>query len=103
MKTTNKKTIKPKAVDFDVYLAKELKDKKAKRLFDKYGRQLEIAYQILQLRQRKKMSQQELAKKIGTTQGNIARIESGRQNFTINFLQKIAVALDCNLQINFSA
>jgi len=90
-----------KALDFDDYLARELKNKKFKKLFDEHGRQLEIAYQILQLRKKKNMSQALLAKKIGTTQSNIARLENGQQNFTVNFLDKIATALDTSLEINF--
>lgn len=92
-----------KAIDFDDVLKKELKNKKFKRMFDEYGRQLEISYRILQLRKKKKMSQLVLAKKIGTTQSNIARLESGQQNFTISFLDKVAVALGADLEINFNS
>lgn len=91
-----------KAIDFDDVLAEELKNPKFKKYFDEYGRQLEISYRILQLRKRKKMSQLVLAKKVGTTQSNIARLESGQQNFTIRFLDKVAAALDANLEINFN-
>lgn len=94
---------KTKATNFDDYLKKELKNKKAKALFDEYGRQLEIAYQILQLRNAKKMSQSELAKKIGSTQSNIARMERGNQNFTVNLLDKVANALDAKLTVRFLA
>ena len=97
-----KKNSKFKATDFDEYLAKELKNPEFKRMYDEYGRQLEISYRLLQLRKRKKMSQLTLAKKIGTTQSNIARLERGQQNFTISFLDKVAVALDVNLEINFN-
>ncbi|MFA6995159.1 MAG: helix-turn-helix transcriptional regulator [Patescibacteria group bacterium] len=102
MKTNKRENKNFKATDFDEYLAKELKNKEAKKLFDEYGRQLEISYRILQLRKRKKMSQLVLAKKVGTTQSNIARLESGQQNFTIRFLDKVAAALDANLEINFN-
>jgi len=47
------------------------------------------------------MSQIQLAKKIGTTQSNIARMESGQQNFTTNTLSKIASAFKCDLKIDF--
>ena len=93
---------KIKLTDFDEVLAEELKDPKAKKLFDEYGRQLELAYKILQIRKAKKMSQLLLAKKIGTTQSNIARVESGQQNFTLSFLGKVAVALDAKLEINLT-
>lgn len=98
----NKKIQKiKKAIDFQDMLKKELKNPEFKKLYDEYGRQLEIAYQILQLRKKKKMSQLELAKRIGTKQSNIARLEAGQQNFSIDTLEKIANALDCRLNINF--
>jgi len=92
----NKKIL---ATDFDVYLTKQLRNKKIKKYFDKYGKQLEISYQISQLRRKKKISQKELAEKIGTTQSNVARMESGRQNFTVNFLSEIASVLGSELKI----
>ena len=90
-----------KAIDFQKYLKENLKDAEFKAHFDEYGKQLEIAYQILQLRKKKKMSQAQLAKKIGTTQSNVARMEAGQQNFTINTLQKMADAFSCDVKINF--
>jgi ribosome-binding protein aMBF1 (putative translation factor) len=91
--------IKKKATDFDIFLAKQLKNKNLKKYFDKYGKQLEISYKISQLRRKKKISQKELAEKIGTTQSNVARMESGRQNFTVNFLSEIAAVLGSELKI----
>lgn len=88
-------------MDFDYWLKKELKDPEFKRIYDEHGRQLEIAYQILQLRKKKKMSQKQLAKKIGTKQSNVARLETGQQNFSLATLEKIAQALNCRLNINF--
>lgn len=87
--------------DFQKYLKENLKDTEFKKHFDEYDKQLEIAYQILQLRKKRNMSQKELAEKIGATQSNIARMEAGRQNFTTNTLSKIAMAFKCNLKINF--
>ncbi|PIS39889.1 MAG: transcriptional regulator [Candidatus Nealsonbacteria bacterium CG08_land_8_20_14_0_20_36_22] len=90
-----------KAVDFQDYLSEKLKNPEFKKYYNEYGKQLEIAYQILQLRKQKRMSQKELAKKIGTKQSNIARIEAGEQNFTTDTLQKIANAFDRELKIDF--
>ena len=88
-------------MDFDDYLNEQLKNPVFKKYYDEYGKQLEIAYQILQLRKREGLSQAELAKKIGTKQTNIARLESGQQNFTIETLQKLAKAFKRNLKIDF--
>jgi ribosome-binding protein aMBF1 (putative translation factor) len=97
----NKKNTK--FIDFDSYLKKQLKNKEFKKHYDEYGKQLEIAYQILQLRKKKNISQAQLAKKIGTKQSNIARMESGEQNFSVDILGKIAEALGCNVKIMFCA
>ena len=90
-----------KAVDFQKYLAQQLRNPEIKKHYDEYGKQLEIAYQVLQLRKKQKMSQAKLAKKIGTKQSNIARMESGQQNFTTETLQKIAVVFKRTLRIEF--
>jgi ribosome-binding protein aMBF1 (putative translation factor) len=97
---TKRKKIE-KAVDFQEYLAEKLKNPRFKKYYDEYGKQLEIAYQILQLRKQKKMTQAELAKKIGTKQSDIARMESGQQNFTTDTLQKIASTFKRDLKIEF--
>jgi len=98
MKKKNKKI---KYLSFEKHLAKQLKNPEFKRHYNEYGKQLEIAYQILQLRKKRKMSQAELAKIIGTKQSNIARIETGQQNFTIEILHKIASVFGCELEVKF--
>ena len=99
MKIRSQKQIK--AVDFKNYLAEQLKNPQVQKHYDEYGKQLEIAYQILQLRKKEGISQAELAEKIGTTQSNVARMEAGQQNFTTDTLQKIALALKRDLKIEF--
>lgn len=100
MKRKNHKKMQ-KAVDFQEYLAEKLKNPKFKKYYDEYGKQLEIACQILQLRKQKRISQAELARKIGTKQSNVARMESGQQNFTTDTLQKIAEVFNRDLKIEF--
>jgi len=96
-----KKNKKITYLSFDHYLSQQLKNPKLKKYYDEYGKQLEIAYQILQLRKKKKMSQAELAKRIKTTQSNVARIEAGKQNLTTQTLQEIAKAFNYDLKIQF--
>jgi len=87
--------------DFDYYLQQELKDPEFKKLYDYYGKQLEISYAILQLRKKHNMTQEQLAKKVGTSQSNIARMERGQQNFTIETLDKIAKTFGKKLTVDF--
>ncbi len=88
-------------VDFKNHLKQELKNKKFKKYFDEYGKQLKIAYLIAQKRKQAKISQKELAEKIGTTQSNVARMEAGNQNFSMVTLEKIAEALKSELKVSF--
>lgn len=93
----NKKNI----INFESHLKEKLKNKQFKKYFDEYGKQLEIAYLIVQKRKQAKISQKELAQKIGTTQSNVARMEAGNQNFSMVTLEKIAEALKSELRVSF--
>lgn len=91
-----------KKTDYEQMRDELLKDPKLKKLYNEHGKQLEVSYQVLQLRKKAKMSQAKLAREIGTTQSNIARMESGRQNFTIGILARIAQAFNKELKVAIS-
>ncbi|MCH7641181.1 helix-turn-helix transcriptional regulator [Patescibacteria group bacterium] len=83
-------------------LKKELlKDKKAREEYERLKPRYQMISEIIEARKRKGFTQEDLAKKIGTKQSAIARIESGNANPTVNFLEKVASALDSNLTIQF--
>ncbi len=54
---------------------------------------LELAIQIAKEREKAGLSQKDLAAKLKTTQSVISRIENGKQNISLDMLQKIANAL----------
>ena len=64
---------------------------------------LEVEYQILsdmvRIRNEKKITQKELAKKIGTTQSALSRFEMGDVNPSLDFLKKVAMALESKLVV----
>ncbi len=91
----------PNLVDFQPYLDEQLKDPTFKKYYDEFGRQFEIAYALLQMRKKSKLSQAQVAKKLGTSQSNIARIEAGNENVTVQTLEKFAKAYKRNLKIEF--
>ena len=62
---------------------------------------LDLADDILRLRMEKGWSQTELAEHAETKQANISRLESGLSNPSVNFLQKIAKALDATINVRF--
>ena len=60
-----------------------------------------IISQVIDLRNKKKITQKQLAELVNTKQPSIARLESGDYNPTVDFLKKIAEVLGADLEINF--
>lgn len=63
---------------------------------------LDLADEILRLRMEKGWSQAELARRVETKQANISRLENGLLNPSVNFLQKVAKALDADLALHIA-
>ncbi len=84
-------------------LKKELlKDPEVKAAYDALEPEFELAAAIIRKRLEKKMSQTALAKKMGTKQSAISRLESGEYNPSLTLLRKVAKALDSKLTVSFS-
>lgn len=83
-------------------LKKELLcDPEIRREYDRLGPEYEMIESMMRKRMQKKMTQAALAKKIGTKQSAISRVESGNGNPSLAFMQKIAEALGSRLSISF--
>jgi predicted transcriptional regulator len=67
-------------------------------------KELELEYalirQIIKARIEQKISQKELAQRMGTQQSNISRLESGEYNPSLKFLKKVAESLGKELEIS---
>lgn len=79
-----------------------LSDPEVKRMYD----DLEVEYQILSdmisLRNKKRLTQRQLAAKMKTSQSALSRFESGSiRNPSLNFLKKLAGALGTKLRVRF--
>lgn len=61
-----------------------------------------IKRQIIKLREEQGISQKELAKKIGTKQSAISRLENDDYNPSVELLDKVAHALGKKLDIRFN-
>ena len=56
---------------------------------------------LILMRNKRKMTQKQLANKMGTTQSALSRFEIGSVNPSVKFLKKIAAALNAKLSIRF--
>ena len=67
-------------------------------------KQNELEYQliseVIKARIEKNITQKDLATLIGTKQSNISRFENGNANPSIDFLKKVADALDKKIEIH---
>lgn len=68
-------------------------------LYEKEHLKYMISQEIKNIRAKRKYSQLELAKKAGTTQSVIARIESWNANISLTTLSKILVWLDAKIKL----
>jgi len=59
----------------------------------------EVIEQFIRYRKSKKMTQEDLAKKVGVPRTNITRFESGRYNPSLEMMVKVATALGMKLSI----
>lgn len=87
--------------DFERHLNEMMKDPDFKAEYETLEPEYAMIRQVIQARIDKKMTQEELALKVGTKQSNIARFESGRANPSFKFIQKIARALDTPISVTF--
>ena len=79
-----------------------LKNKKIRDAYENLGPEFAVITMIIKERIKKGLSQKELARKIGTKQSAISRLESGTYNPSLSFLQKVSEALGAKLKISFS-
>ncbi|HJZ24439.1 transcriptional regulator [Candidatus Roizmanbacteria bacterium RIFCSPHIGHO2_02_FULL_37_24] len=89
-------------LDFNIWLKDKLKDPEFKAEYDRQEPEFAVIRAVLRARMDKGITQKQLAEKVGTKQSAIARLESGKANPSIGFLQKVAEALGTTLQINFT-
>jgi len=81
---------------------KWLKNKKVKKAYTELGPEFKLVQMIIEKRIKQGLTQAELAKKIGTKQSAISRLERGDYNPTVDFLKNLAEALGAELHISFS-
>jgi len=87
---------------FDDYLRECLKSPEEEKAYYAELIKTRIAVEICEYRNKRGLTQEELAQKIGSTQPSVARMESTSYGqYSLKSLQKIADALDLELVVSF--
>ncbi len=79
--------------------ARLLANPEVKAEFDRLAPEFEIAEALIRARQRAGLSQEEVARRMGTSQSAIARLESGRKMPSAASLARFAAATGSRLRV----
>lgn len=89
--------------DLQQHIQESLKDSEFSSAWVENEFTYEVSRQLIALRLKRGMTQKDVARKAGTTQSVIARIENGEQNISIKTLTKLAEALKADIKIELQA
>ncbi|MBI4092566.1 MAG: helix-turn-helix transcriptional regulator [Candidatus Kerfeldbacteria bacterium] len=76
-----------------------LRDRRVKEVYEELGPEFMLVEKLMEKRIRKGLTQEALARRIGTKQSAISRLERGEYNPTLAFLRKVAAGLNARLKI----
>ena len=89
-----------KKTNFDHYLEEQLKSAGFAERFGKAGEAWDVAIQLASLRKESGLSQKELAKRVGTSQQQISRLESPcYEGHSLSMLRRVAGVLGATLRV----
>jgi predicted transcriptional regulator len=91
-----------KSYDFKVLLRKKMRKSSFRKEWESNNEEFELAKKIIRLRIESGMTQKDLARKAGTSQPSIARLESGNyHNLSLSFLRRVGMALHVKPRVEF--
>jgi len=93
---------KLKIISGDKMFRREMKNPEFRRAYEDLEPEFQIASAVIEARIKKKLTQRQLAEKIGTKQPAIARLEGMGSTPTISQIKKIAKVLNKRLIIRFA-
>ena len=76
-----------------------MKNPEFKKAYDALEFEYQIINALIKARAQKKLTQQQLADKIGVAQSALARFESGGVNPTLSFLKKVTSGLGLKIMV----
>jgi transcriptional regulator with XRE-family HTH domain len=89
-----------KQTNFDLYLEEQLKDPSFVERFEKAGQAWDVAIKLASLRRASGLSQKELAKRVGTSQQQISRLESpSYEGHSLSMLRRVVDVLGASIHV----
>ncbi|HLP58035.1 MAG TPA: helix-turn-helix domain-containing protein [Candidatus Deferrimicrobium sp.] len=89
--------------DLEKYLKERIEnDKEFKKIWKEEKVKRDVIKMIIEMRIKEGLTQQDLAKKMHTSQSSIARIESGKGNPTLKFLVRLGNVFNKKFELRYS-
>lgn len=85
--------------DLDRYLAEQMKDPEFAAEYEALEAQYAFARQVIAARIEAGITQAELAKRVGTSQANISKLEHGTLNPSFDMARRVAAGLGKRLNV----
>ncbi len=90
--------------NFDIYLKEQLKDQDFAERFEKAGEAWDVALKLASLRKASGLSQKQLAKRVGTSQQQISRLESpSYEGHSLSMLRRVAEVLGATVHVEIQS
>ena len=93
---------KKNSISFDTLHKRWMGNPEYRREYERLGPEFEIARQIIDARIRRKVTQAELAKRMGTGQAVISRLETANAKPSLSLIQRLADALNLKVELRFT-
>ena len=87
---------------FQDFKKEVLKNREVREAYDQLGPEFALVKLLIKERIKQGLKQSDLAERIGTKQSAISRLESGKYNPSLAFLNKVATALHVKLKVTLS-
>lgn len=87
-------------IPFDTLKQRWLADPAFRKAYDKISPEMEIAFAVAEARHRAKLTQAQLAERIGTSQATVARWENGAVMPSTKSLKRVAEATGTRLHVD---
>ena len=81
---------------------KWMQEPKYRKAYEDLQEEFTLASAVINARNRAGLTQSQLARRMGTTQPVVARLESGRSRPSMRTLERLAAATDSRLLISFA-
>lgn len=92
-----------KTIPFKTIAEKWQKNPEYRKEYENIKPEFEVARELIHARARAHLTQAEVARRMGTTQSVVARLESGTKSANLKTLEKFAIATGSHLRVRLSS